>query len=97
MYFYNNVLQKGHQTPRYIIRDIIEPVVRDAIYNKENFPSLDIDIVNHNQTLTFRIHNQIDDQELGNRLYKFMSIWGNGKPEQYEEEGVVYISTIRKI
>ena len=28
MYFYNNVLQKGHQTPRYIIRDIIEPVVR---------------------------------------------------------------------
>ena len=96
MYFYNNVLQKGHQTPRYIIRDIIEPVVRDAIYNKENFPSLDIDIVNHNQTLTFRIHNQIDDQELGNRLYKFMSIWGNGKPEQYEEEGVVYISTIRK-
>ncbi len=96
MYFYQNVLQKGHQTPRYIIRDIIEPVVRDAIFNKQNFPSLDIDIVNHNQTLTFRIHNQIDNQELGDRLYRFMSVWGNGKPEQYEENGVVYLATIRK-
>lgn len=96
MYFYQNVLQKGHQTPRYIIRDIIEPVVRDAIFNKQNFPSLDIDIVNHNQTLTFRIHNQIDNQELGDRLYRFMSVWGNGKPEQYEEEGIVYLATIRK-
>ncbi len=96
MYFYQNVLQKGHQTPRYIIRDIIEPVVRDAIFNKNSFPSIDIDIVNHNQTLTFRIHNQIDNQELGDRLYKFMSVWGNGKPEQYEEDGVIYIATIRK-
>ena len=46
LYFYNNVLEKGHQTPRYIIRDIIEPVVRDAIFNKENFPSIDVKIVN---------------------------------------------------
>ncbi len=96
LYFYQNVLKKGHQTPRYIIRDIIEPVVRDALFNKSDFPSLDIDIVNHNQTLTFRIHNQIDNQELGDRLYKFMSVWGNGKPEQYEEDGVTYIASVRK-
>ncbi|WP_097006577.1 ATP-binding protein [Lacrimispora amygdalina] len=96
-YFYNNVLQKGHQTPRYIIRDIIEPVVRDAIFNRDNFPSFDVDVVNHNQTLTFRIHNQIKNQELGNRLYKFMSIWGNGKPEEYTDaKNVTYISSIRK-
>ena len=56
-----------------------------------------MDVVNHNQTLTFRIHNQIKDQELGNRLYKFMSIWGNGKPEEYtDEKNVTYISSIRK-
>jgi len=96
MYFYQNVLQRGHQTPRYIIRNIIEPIVRDAIFNKEKFPSLDIDIVNHNQTLTFRIHNQIDDQELGDRLYKFISVWGNGNPEQYEKDGITYIATIKK-
>lgn len=96
MYFYQNVLQKGHQTPRYIIRDIIEPVVRDALFNKSSFPSLDIDLVDHNQTLTFRIHNQIESQELGDRLYKFMSVWGNGKPEQYEDNGIKYIANIRK-
>lgn len=78
LYFYNNVLEKGHQTPRYIIRDIIEPVVRDAIFNKENFPSIDVKIVNVNTTLSFRIHSQVDDQDAAARLLKFMSVWGNG-------------------
>ena len=87
LYFYNYVLQKGHQTPRYIIRDIIEPVVRDAIFNKESFPSVDIDVVNVNQTLSFRIHSQVSDEKTINRILKFMSVWGNGKPDQYEENG----------
>lgn len=95
-YFYNNVLEKGHQTPRYIIRDIIEPVVRDAIFNKENFPSIDVKIVNVNTTLSFRIHSQVDDQDAADRLLKFMSIWGNGTPEQYEENRKIYISAISK-
>lgn len=96
LYFYNNVLEKGHQTPRYIIRDIIEPVVRDAIFNKENFPSIDVKIVNVNTTLSFRIHSQVDDQDVADRLLKFMSVWGNGTPDQYEENGKIYISAISK-
>ena len=96
LYFYNNVLEKGHQTPRYIIRDIIEPVVRDAIFNKENFPSIDVKIVNVNTTLSFRIHSQVDDQDAADRLLKFMSVWGNGSPDQYEENGKIYISAISK-
>ena len=96
LYFYNNVLEKGHQTPRYIIRDIIEPVVRDAIFNKENFPSIDVKIVNVNTTLSFRIHSQLDDQDAADRLLKFMSVWGNGSPDQYEENGKIYISAISK-
>ena len=96
LYFYNNVLEKGHQTPRYIIRDIIEPVVRDAIFNKENFPSIDVKIVNVNTTLSFRIHSQVDDQDAADRLLKFMSVWGNGTPDQYEENGKIYISVISK-
>ena len=96
LYFYNNVLEKGHQTPRYIIRDIIEPVVRDAIFNKENFPSIDVKIVNVNTTLSFRIHSQVDDQDAADRLLKFMSVWGNGTPDQYEENGKIYISAISK-
>lgn len=96
LYFYNNVLEKGHQTPRYIIRDIIEPVVRDAIFNKENFPSIDVKIVNVNTTLSFRIHSQVDDQDAADRLFKFMSVWGNGTTDQYEENGKIYISAISK-
>ena len=96
LYFYNYVLQKGHQTPRYIIRDIIEPVVRDAIFNKESFPSVDIDVVNVNQTLSFRIHSQVSDEKTINRILKFMSVWGNGKPDQYEENGRTYIAGIPK-
>jgi hypothetical protein len=95
IYFYNNVLEKGHQTPRYIIRDIIEPVVRDAIFNKDNFPSVDVKILNVNTTLNFRIHSQISDQVMADRLFKFMSVWGDGTPEQYEEKGRKYISSIR--
>ncbi len=96
LYFYNYVLQKGHQTPRYIIRDIIEPVVRDAIFNKDSFPSVDIDVVNVNQTLSFRIHSQVSDEKTINRVLKFMSVWGNGKPDQYEENGRTYIAGIPK-
>lgn len=96
LYFYNNVLEKGHQTPRYIIRDIIEPVVRDAISNKKNFPSINVKIVNVNTTLSFRIHSQVDDKDTADRLLKFMSIWGNGTPDQYEENGKTYISAISK-
>ena len=96
LYFYNNVLEKGHQTPRYIIRDIIEPVVRDAIFNKEKFPSIDVKIVNVNTTLSFRIHSQVEDQGVADRLLKFMSVWGNGTTDQYEENGKIYISAISK-
>lgn len=91
MYFYNYVLQKGHQTPRYIIKNIIEPVVRDAIFNKEEFPSLDI-LYSSKSELNRRINTQITDQNTANRILKFINIWGNGSPEQYEENGTIYIA-----
>lgn len=96
LYFYNNVLDKGHQTPRYIIRDIIEPVVRDAIYNKENFPSVDVKIVNVNTTLSFRIHTQLGNESIADRLLKFMSVWGDGTTDQYVKEGKTFIASIQK-
>lgn len=96
LYFYNNILEKGHQTPRYIIRDIIEPVVRDALYNKEVFPSLDIKIINVNTTLSYRIHSQISDQKMADRLLKFISVWGDGSTDQYEENNRTFISGLNK-
>ena len=96
LYFYRNALDKGHQTPRYIIRDIIEPVVRDAIFNKDNFPNINIKFVNIHTTLNQRIRNQISDQASIDRLLKFMTVWGNGTSDQYEKGGKTYISAIQK-
>ena len=55
-YLYKYGLTQGHQTPRYIIRDIIEPVVTDILVDKNNFPSIKYNIVNVNTTLSYRIH-----------------------------------------
>jgi len=97
LYLYENCLTKGHQTPRYILRDIIEPTVNDILYNKENFPSVKYNITNVNTTLSFMIHNQVKDEIQSDRILRFMSIWGDGKAEQYEQDGLSYIASIPKI
>ncbi len=96
LYLYHNRLEKGQQTPRYMIRDLIEPVVNDVLYNKEAFPDAKYSMVNVNTTLNFMIHNQIREEKQFDRLLRFLSIWGNNKPEQYTREGVTYIAGIKK-
>ena len=91
-YLYKNELTKGHQTPRYIIRDIIEPVVSDLLYNAANFPSKKYSLVNINTTLNFMVHNQIKEEEQADRVFRFMSIWGNNEAKQFTHEGVTYIA-----
>ena len=93
-YLYNYGLTKGHQTPRYIIRDIIEPVVNDMINNSENFPSIKFNLVNVNTTLSYGVHNQVKDEALSDRLLRFLCIWGNGQPEQYQKKDVTYVSGV---
>ena len=95
-YLYKYELTKGHQTPRYIIRDIIEPVVNDILRNKANFPSIKYNIININTTLSFQIHNQIKDEEQADRLLRFLSIWGDGSPDQYMQDGETIISSVKK-
>lgn len=96
-YLYKYGLTKGHQTPRYIIRDIIEPVVTDILENKDSFPSIKYNIVNINTTLSYRIHNQIKDDQQADRLLRFLSIWGDGTPDQFTQDGMVYISDVKKV
>lgn len=91
-YLYKNELTRGHQTPRYIIRDIIEPVVSDLLYNAENFPSKKYALANFNSTLNFMVHNQVKDKEQADRIFRFMSIWGNNEAKQFTHEEVTYIA-----
>ena len=93
-YFYNYVLTNGQQTPRYIIRDIIEPVIYDLINNPKAFPSIKINLVNVNTKLSYGIHNQIKDEHLAERLLRFLCIWGTGLPEQSQVDNITYISGI---
>lgn len=91
-YLYKNELTRGHQTPRYMIRDIIEPVVSDLLYNAENFPSKKYALVNINTALNFIVHNQVKDEEQADRVFRFMSIWGNNEAKQFTIEDVTYIA-----
>ncbi len=95
-YLYKYGLTKGHQTPRYIIRDIIEPVVTDILTSKESFPSNKYNLVNVNTVLSYRIHNQVKNEVEADRLLRFLSIWGNGTPDQYVQDGITYLSAVRK-
>lgn len=95
-YLYNEDLRKGHQTPRYIIRDLIEPVVTDILNNPMTFPSREYTKGKANQDLLSAIDRQITDGTQENRLIAFLCIWGNGQPDQYTKDGVTYISGIRK-
>lgn len=91
-YLYKNELTRGHQTPRYIIRDIIEPVVSDLFYNADNFPSMKYSLVNINTTLNFMVHNQVKDEQQADRVFRFMSIWGNNEAKQFTHESITYIA-----
>lgn len=96
MYLYNNNLTKGHQTPRYIIRDIIEPVMNDILENASHFPSDFCPLIGVNTALNFQIHNQVKDSETAERMLRFLTIWGNGKPDRTTDGSTTYYAGIQE-
>lgn len=93
-YFYTNTLTRGHQTPRYIIRDIIEPVMNDILNNRENFPSQIHSIVKIDTTLNYIVDSQIKDKPQAARLMRFLSIWGDGKAEKKIKNNIMHIADV---
>ena len=94
-YLYQHALRQNQQTPRYIIRDLIEPVVNDILNGREKFPSLPWSLVRTNTTLSYRIESQIRDEQEAARVLRFLSIWGDGTPDQFTKDGVVYQAGVR--
>lgn len=94
-YLYQHALKQNQQTPRYIIRDMIEPVVNDILNSREKFPSLTWSLVRTNTTLSYRIESQIRDEQEAARVLRFLSIWGDGTPDQFTKDGVVYQAGVR--
>lgn len=91
-YLYQNELTRGFQTPRYIIRDIIEPVISDLIYNPERFPSIKFNLVNTNTTLSYLVNSQISNDEEADRLFRFISVWGDNSTNQFKIDNVTFIA-----
>ena len=95
VYLYNNMLQDNYKTPRYLLRDVVEKTIRDALWNFENFPSYKINNVNSSQKLMNRLKLYNFDVDTLERMYKFMCIWGNGQDEEYIQNEVKYIAGIQ--
>lgn len=96
MYLYRHNLTNGKQTPRYIIRDIIEPVMNDILENAVHFPSNFCPLIGVNTALNFQIHNQIRDTEVADRLLRFLTIWGNGKPDRETDGTTTYFAGMKE-
>lgn len=96
MYLYKNNLTKGHQTPRYMIRDIIEPVMNDILNNAACFPSNFCSLIGVNTALSFQIHNQVRDADLADRMLRFLTIWGNGKPDRETDGKTTYFAGVKE-
>ncbi len=92
LYILQDITQRN---PRAIMRNLIEPYVKDAIESLDRFPVRRNSLVGVDQGLRNKIYNRDDlDDETKIRLTQFMYIWGNGKDEIYEDNGVRYIAGI---
>ena len=97
LYCYKHALNQGKRTPRYIIRGIIEPIVKDILENKSHFPSnITFSVVQDHNLLTL-VQQQISDSEARKRYMDFITIWGDGTAYQHtSDEGITYYASIRE-
>lgn len=87
--------QLDQKTPRYIIKQIIRPVLIDVIFNGETFPNSKYIVKNNgDRMLELMVTNKLNNIQESDRLLRFMRIWGNAKNEQYTKDGINYIAGI---
>ena len=92
VYLYNNLLQENYRTPRYLLRDVVEKTVRDALWNFDNFPGFKIVNTNINSSLRDAIQKTGVLNEQFERMYLFMCIWGDATTDTYQEGETTFIS-----
>lgn len=92
VYLYNNLLQENYRTPRYLLRDVVEKTVRDALWNFESFPGFKIVNTNINSNLRDAIQKTGVSNDVFERMYLFMCVWGDATTNTYESNGVTYVA-----
>lgn len=92
VYLYNNLLQENYRTPRYLLRDVVEKTVQDALWNFDKFPGFKIVNTNINGNLREAIQKTNISNDQFERMYLFMCVWGDATTDIYEQDGITYIS-----
>lgn len=78
---YNCILESAHRTPRFLLRDVVERVLKDYFMNLDRFPGFQIErpnlipVWNPNEHRQY-IRRQVEDDEF-KRLELFIRIWGD--------------------
>lgn len=83
------------RNPRALMREIIEPYIKDAMEHLDEFPVRRPSFQASNTELQNAIYNNNSlDDATRIRLYFFMYIWGNGTLDCFERSGEKYIAGI---
>ena len=85
------------RNPRAIMRNLVEPYVKDALDNLQNYPTKRTTLSVSNTKLQNIIHNKNDfNDEIKLRLVQFMYIWGDGTDNVYTDKGARFISGVHE-
>lgn len=91
---YMCILQPDYRTPRYLLRDVIERVVRNYLFKKDSFPEFTIERINdipfESLYVSTYIHQHIDESS-ADRVERFVRVWGDASDLEYEEDGIKYV------
>ena len=83
------------RNPRALMREIIEPYIKDAMDHLEEFPLRQPSFQASNTELQNAIYNnRLFDDTIKIRLYFFMYIWGDGTLRSFERNGEKYLAGI---
>lgn len=96
-WLYNNKLSENRKTPRYIITDILDTYVKEALLAFKEFPKTDVTIKDPKEIgfqATIYQRNDISESEK-QRLARLMIIWGNASNDTYRsEDNITYIGGV---
>lgn len=85
------------RNPRAIMRNLVEPYVKDALDNLQSYPTKRTTLSGNDTKLQNKIYNRNDiDDEMKIRLVQFMYIWGDGTDNVYNDKGIRYIAGVRE-
>lgn len=97
---YKCILQPDYRTPRYLLRDVVERVVRNYLYKKESFPEFTIEYIDSVQmgweTQEY-IRQHVNENEV-ERVTRFVRIWGDATANSYveDETNIEYVAGLQK-